>query len=285
MNCAGIIVSDIKNKYSMASFKQCVSILRHSCVKVLCEDSICEYLDCLTPFERSDIKPEVLFTIGGDGTLLRGIQYAIEYHSPVLGINHGSLGFLTEIPPDKLQQAIASVIEGHFNIDERPMMSVDLNDCPQTWYSLNDAVITRGGYSRLITVSAYCNTDLIESFKADGVVISTPTGSTGYSFSAGGPIVYPSVKCLIITPVCAHTMRKFPCIVPFNSEITIKLHDDISQSAILQTDGQTKGMLKNTSSVRIKMSETKIELIRLEKQSYFETVRQKLNDTCIASEK
>ena len=168
-------------------------------------------------------KPDLIITFGGDGTLLIGARYAMKYDIPLLGINLGTVGFLTEEDPEHLEEAITAIIENRYHVEKRSLLHVTNTNTRDSFYALNDAVITRGGYARLIRVDATVDKKEYGTFTADGIIVATPTGSTGYSLSAGGPIVEPGMNCMIITPVCPHSMQHCPCIVSEKSDICLLL--------------------------------------------------------------
>ena len=223
-------------------------------------------------------QPEMIVTFGGDGTLLAGARYAMKYDIPLLGINLGTVGFLTEEDPDHLEEAIVSIVNGRYQTETRSLLYVQNLVTGDSYYALNDAVITRGGYARLIRVDASVNGKEYATFTADGIIAATPTGSTGYSLSAGGPIVTPDMNCIVITPVCPHSMQHCPCIVPGNADIRFLLNPGREQTAELQIDGQNMGRLKAGDEIRISGAEKKISLIRLHAYDFFGLMRQKLSE-------
>lgn len=232
---------------------------------------------CLYPQdEKGSERPDLIVTFGGDGTLLTGARYAMTYDSPLLGINLGTVGFLTEEDPDHLEEALLSVIDGRCQIENRSVLQVFNPQTRETHYALNDAVITRGGWARLLHVDAAVNGKLYASFTADGIIAATPTGSTGYSLSAGGPIVEPGMNCMIVTPVCPHSMQHCPCIVPEAADIRFLLNPAREQTAELQIDGQNRGSLRAGDEIYITGSEKKISLVRLRDYDFFGLVRRKL---------
>ena len=173
--------------------------------------------------EEPELKPDLILTFGGDGTLLIGARYALKYDIPLMGVNLGTVGFLTEEDPSHLEEAVRLITDGKYLIELRSLLTVKNNGTGDQYYALNDAVITRGGYARLIRVDAAVNSKAYATFTADGIIAATPTGSTGYSLSAGGPIVEPGMNCIVITPVCAHSMQHCPCIVPESADIRFRL--------------------------------------------------------------
>jgi len=228
--------------------------------------------------EHNPERPDLIVSFGGDGTLLMGARYAMQYDIPLLGINLGTVGFLTEEDPGHLEEALLSIIKGSYQTEQRSLLHILSTDRNKEFYALNDAVITRGGYARLIRVDAYVNGNAYTSFTADGIIAATPTGSTGYSLSAGGPIVEPGMNCIIITPVCPHSMQHCPCIVPGNADIRFLLNPERKQSAELQIDGQNMGSLNAGDEIHISGTEKKISLIRLHNYDFFGLVRKKLSE-------
>ena len=234
---------------------------------------------CVDPqTEELTVQPNLIVTFGGDGTLLLGARYAMKFDVPLLGINLGTVGFLTEEDPDHLTEALEAIISERYQIETRSLLRVLNTRTGDVFYALNDAVITRGGYARLIRVDAYVNQKAYAAFTADGIIAATPTGSTGYSLSAGGPIVEPGMNCMIITPVCPHSMQHCPCIVPDNADIRFLLNPGREQSAELQIDGQNMGRLHAGDEIHITGTDRKIRLIRLHPYDFFSLMRQKLSE-------
>ena len=222
--------------------------------------------------------PELVLTFGGDGTLLAGAHVALKYGIPLLGINLGTVGFLTEEEPENLQQALERLLSGDYTAEERSLLSVHMPAAGKTFLALNDAVVTRGGYARLIRVEARVNDALYDVFTADGLIVATPTGSTGYSLSAGGPIVEPSMSCMVLTPVCAHSLRRCPIIVSDTSEIRLRLQTGREQSGELQIDGVSRGNLAAGDEIVIRGTERKMKLLRLHPYDFFSLMRTKLTE-------
>ena len=224
------------------------------------------------------IIPDLIVTFGGDGTLLNGARFAMEYDIPLLGINLGTVGFLTEEEPNGLEKAFQAMIAGKYQTESRSLLKISNPKTGEVFYALNDAVITRGGYARLIRVETFVNNKEYGIFTADGMIVATPTGSTGYSLSAGGPIVEPEMNCMIITPVCAHSMQHCPCIVPESADIRFRLCPNREQTAVLQIDGQNMGNLKAGDEIYVTGTAKKIRLIRLHPYDFFGLVRTKLSE-------
>jgi NAD+ kinase len=226
--------------------------------------------------EKQTVPPDVIISFGGDGTLLIGARYALKYNVPLLGINLGTVGFLTEEEPEHLEEALTAIAEQDYQTEQRSLLHIENHHTGEQFYALNDAVITRGGYARLIRVDTSVDGKEFSSYTADGIIVATPTGSTGYSLSAGGPIVEPGMNCMIITPVCPHSMQHRPCIVSENADIRLLLNPDREQTAELQIDGQNMGRLRAGDEIHVKGTEKKINLIRIHPFDFFSLAHRKL---------
>lgn len=217
---------------------------------------------------------DALVSLGGDGTMLRAARVAAERDVPVLGVNLGTLGFLSEVEPEGLEKALTRLLEGDYQEERRTMLSVRAGETRRL--ALNDAVLSRGGYARLIHVRALVDGSWAGDYRADGLLVSTPTGSTGYSLSAGGPIVAPGVDCMLITPICPHSLQHRPQVVPGNVEVRLVLSAAEPVEASLQVDGQACALLRAGDSVEIRRARECVRLIRLRKTGFFDVVHQKL---------
>jgi NAD+ kinase len=224
-----------------------------------------------------DFPLECIVSVGGDGTLLRAAQTAITYDVPLLGVNVGHIGFLVESELDGLQDACRRLKENDFSLETRMMLDVILQD-GSIEKALNDVVISRGGYARLIALRASVGQELIGRYVADGLIVSTPTGSTGYSLSAGGPIICPEVECMVLTPICPHSLQHRPVVANASQTVTIALDCAPTQTAQLDVDGRMVGTLTGRELVTIRRSETVVKLIRFGSHSFFHRIRAKLTE-------
>jgi NAD+ kinase len=222
---------------------------------------------------------DLLLTLGGDGTLLRGARRVIAAGVPVLGINLGHLGFLTAASPDGMEAALEAWLAGETTLDERMVLEVHAEDgdgrCGRRHLVLNDAVIHKGGAARVIRLHVRGSTDEVGSYSADGIILSTPTGSTAYSLSAGGPIVSPTVECIVATPICPHTLGVRPLLLPADETITVEVLT-ASEELMLTLDGQESERLAAGQRVVARRAERPVRLVRLPGQSFFSTLRRKL---------
>ncbi len=221
---------------------------------------------------------EAVLSVGGDGTFLRAASLAIGYDLPVLGVNLGTVGFLTEADWTQIGIVFSDLAEGRYTIEERMMLKASIGD--QRFLALNDVVLHRGGYARLIRLNVFVGHEKVGSYISDGLVISTPTGSTGYSLSAGGPIVHPAVECMIMTPVCAHSLQHRPVVVAPSQTITVSLDEEYNHTAQLDVDGQRALILDGSTELKITRAQRSTRFIHLNNDinpnGFFSTIRIKL---------
>lgn len=231
-------------------------------------------------FDRVDMaaqKPQFVVVLGGDGTLLAAARAVSAAGVPVLGINLGSLGFLTEVPLDELYATLEALDGGRCTTETRSMLRCQLlrqGTAIATHQALNDVVVNKSAIARLANLDLYIDQVFVSSYKADGLIIATPTGSTAYSLSAGGPILTPSVDAFVITPVSAHSLTHRPLVVRDSVEISVQVNTD-EEEAYLSVDGQVGIKVLHGDRVTCRKSEHTIKLLRM-KKSFFEVLRNKL---------
>lgn len=218
-----------------------------------------------------------MLSLGGDGTLLETVNYVGQFMVPVLGINLGRLGFLATINQEEITLAIQKLFEGAYQIDERAMLRLETNRdlFGQTNFALNDLTIMKKDSAAMITVHAYIDGAFLNSYWADGLIVSTPTGSTGYNLSCGGPLVFPRSGSFVLTPVSPHNLTTRPIIVPDQSIIKLEVEGRSKQYLITLDSRVATGDLN--LEITIMKENFKARLIQLEGQHYFKTLRQKLN--------
>ncbi len=221
---------------------------------------------------------EMIIVLGGDGTLLSVARQVWNKNIPILGVNLGGLGFLTEITLDELNPVLERVLRDEFEINEREILKAGVirgGSRIAEFIVLNDAVINKGALARIIDLETTVNGEYPSTFRSDGLIISTPTGSTAYNLSAGGPIVYPSLHTIIITPICPHTLTIRPIIIPDNVKIRALLKSR-DEEVTLTLDGQQGFTLKFEDVVEVGKAEGRILLIKSPYRRYFELLREKL---------
>src|SRR6185503_1057761 len=220
---------------------------------------------------------DLVVVLGGDGTLL-SVARALDRTTPILGVNMGSLGFLTEVNRTDLYPTLVRVLGGQFVLEERALLRVEVEreDGGRAAYRvLNDAVIAKTALARIIELVLAVDGNLVGDFRADGLIISTPTGSTAYNLSAGGPILYPQLPVAVITPICAHTLSLRPLVVPDTSRIEVTLHTELEE-VYLTLDGQEGAELHHRDRVVIGRSDTVVHLIKAAGRSFYDSLRGKL---------
>jgi len=220
---------------------------------------------------------DFFISLGGDGTLLESITYVGKYEVPVMGINTGRLGFLATISREETDQALENLFKGNFSIDERTMLKLvsDPKLFNGTRFALNDFTIMKKDTSSMITVHVSVDGELLNSYWADGVIVATPTGSTGYSLSCGGPLMFPESECFIIAPVSPHNLGARPIVVSDRSEITFRI-EGRSKKYLVSLDSRFE-TVDESVKLKIQKERLKARLIQVPGQHYFKTLRQKLN--------
>ncbi|WP_110953160.1 NAD(+)/NADH kinase [Anaerosinus massiliensis] len=225
-----------------------------------------------------DEKISIGLTIGGDGTLLNACRKVADRNIPVCGINIGRLGFLADIELTELENKLDKILKNDYRIEERLMIAAIIKREDAMTYvgsAINDIVVTKSGFARMLTLGLSIDDYLVANYQADGLIVSTSTGSTGYSLSAGGPIINPSLKLLLVTPICPHTLNARPMIISQNEEVRINIdasHTDI----VLTFDGQDSYHLLPGDEVVVRKSPLVAKIIKFEDKNYYHTMRTKL---------
>lgn len=221
---------------------------------------------------------EAVIVLGGDGTLLKAAGDYMDFDLPLLGVNLGTLGYLAETDIDNLSESIEQLLNDNFVIEERMMLYGSIEDCDglHEEHALNDVVITGCGPLTLVRYEIWVNGELLNNYAADGLVISTPTGSTGYNMSAGGPIVEPKANLLLVTPICPHTLNTRSIVLSAEDEITVKILDLTRGDVAVAFDGRESYKLKTGMLVRVHKSEQVTKIVKLHKESFLKTLHNKL---------
>lgn len=223
---------------------------------------------------------DALLTLGGDGTLLRAARLVAERAVPILGVNLGRLGFLTCCPVSQLEEALRRLASGDYIVEARMTLdarvtSVDGSE-RQRWRALNDVVLHKGGFARVVAVRVEADGETVGHFSADGVVIATPTGSTAYNLSAGGPVVVPTLESILLTPVSAHTLALRPLVLPASSQVTLRGNDGPDE-LLITVDGQVGCTFSAGDSLVVRRSNAPVSIVRFPETSFFSTMREKLH--------
>ncbi|MGI6038094.1 MAG: NAD(+)/NADH kinase [Limnochordia bacterium] len=230
-------------------------------------------------YDRLTRDMDLLFVLGGDGTLLQTARRIAGSGIPILGINVGHLGFLTELEPSELAQGVELLFNGAYHVEERMMLKAEVyreEKLLGSYLALNDAVVTRGPVARIINLETRVNEQLIGNFAADGIIVSTPTGSTAYNLSAGGPVVHPLAKNLIITPICPHTLSVTRSVLTLpEEEIRIRVQA-VHTDTVLTVDGRLETFLKSDDVIHISQAEEKTRLVRVLGRGFYEVLRNRL---------
>jgi NAD+ kinase len=232
---------------------------------------------CLTRNELPG-KVDLLVVLGGDGTLLAAARALYRREVPIFAVNLGDLGFLTVITQDELYPALEGVLSGNYRSERRVQIEGELvraDEVLSTFRALNDVVLNKGAIARIQDFEVYADDEFISNYKSDGLIISTPTGSTAYSLAAGGPVVSPSVEAFIITPICAHTLTNRPLVLRDSANIEIVVKSQ-REAAYLTVDGQVGIATHSEDIIRVRKSDSFVELIQPPQRNYYEILRQKL---------
>ena len=221
-------------------------------------------------------KIQVLLSFGGDGTMLYSAQYAINADAILVGVNFGKLGFLADINFQELNSVLKEIESKKFNIEKRILLEGRiLSDKSEKQLAVNDFVIEKGSWPRIIEIDTYVDGKFLTTFRADGLIVSTPTGSTGYSLSSGGPILLPEMDSIILSPICPHTLTVRPIVIPGNSKIEIEAYSGY-ETVTINKDGQQIYKIKPPVRLLIKKSEKYLKLFKRVNKDYFQTLREKL---------
>lgn len=252
--------------------------LRRRDVEVFLDEAVVRAygLDAATAFEPTG-EFDLVVVLGGDGTLL-SVARSVRSGIPILGVNMGTLGFLTEISRGELYPALVEVLSGTFETVERSLFEVELKRSgrsPQTYKVLNDVVVNKSALARIIQLRVRVDGRLIAEYRADGLIVSTPTGSTAYNLSAAGPIVHPELPVAVLTPICPHTLTMRPLVVPDSSELTVRLETP-DEDVYLSIDGQEGTTLGYQDEIVVRRSPDPSMLVKISPRTFYDALRSKL---------
>jgi NAD+ kinase len=224
---------------------------------------------------------DMLIVMGGDGTLLQAARHVARMETPILGINMGRLGFLTEIGLGEIKEALGRIKEGDYHLDRRMMLKTVIEESGKPpvlcEHALNDVVLTHADISRIIHIEAAANDQVVGVYPADGMLVSTPTGSTAYSLSAGGPVIDPVLRCLLLTPVCAHTLTARPIVLSAEDRIQMQVTKG-NERCLLTVDGQRTYQVEPSARVCVSVAGHDAVFIRFGKRNFFDLMQRKLSE-------
>ena len=247
-----------------------VDVVLHEDLAEICPDAGHPFVDGSELANRA----ELVVAMGGDGTLLRTAALVRETRTPVLGINLGRLGFLAGATPETFDTSLDRLVSGDYVIEDRLALEAFVHG--EVAFSLNEIVIERGTLARIIQLTTRIDGELVSSFWGNGLIVSTPTGSTSYSLSGGGPVLHPLLAAVVITPLCPHSLSQRPIVVPANQTIEIEVFAE-HQDIIMTSDGQTVAKLDPADRVTIRTAPRPVKLVNLQGLSFYELLRTKLN--------
>lgn len=231
------------------------------------------------PREKLNSKSDLMIVVGGDGSLLSAAKIAIKHEIPVIGINRGYLGFLTDILPHKFAKQLTSVLNGEYIEEYRNLLYMHIHKDEKTYVhdsALNDVVLSRGNETRLITFDVYINKQFVSHYRADGLIVSTPTGSTAYALSAGGPIMHPELEATVLVPMFSHSLNSRPLVIDSKSIVELHISEDNDSNLQISCDGNQSNIIKPGQKITIEKNKQKLHLLHPVDYHYYDTLKEKL---------
>jgi len=287
MKSIGLISNLTKDADGIRTHTIVVKLLKHGFL-VYITRNVYDLIKVGIPCDEAYLyaKVDFLVSLGGDGTLLTVARKSAEYDIPVLGFNMGRLGFLTEIEIEEADLAFNSLAAGEYSVEKRMMLRVELNTKDGgilKYAALNDVAVAKASFARIIHLKAYINGELVNYYPADGLLVSSPTGSTAYSLSAGGPIISPDMECMILTPICPHSLNIRPIVTDYRSEIKIEIVDK-NRDVLLTVDGQEGTALSDGDIVTVGKYDHYTKLVRIKHRNFYKVLRTKLTERLFENE-
>lgn len=276
------------NKYTLTSVNTLLNYVAQKDVEVYIESEFSELIKSVSTkrefyntfktFKTLDESFDLLVSIGGDGTILRAITFVMELDIPIVGINTGRLGFLATIQVEDIEKAVQNIIDGKYKISERSLLAIETlpenKDILELNFALNEIAVSRKNTTSMITVETLLDDQYLTSYWSDGLIVSTPTGSTGYSLSCGGPVITPGANSFVLTPIAPHNLSARPLIIPDSTEIQLKVAGREEQH-LVSLDSRI-ATLDNGTIIKIKKADFKIKMIDLLDESFLKTLRKKM---------
>lgn len=264
------------------SLQRLVEFLEKQQVEIVQDIDTSSYFDMKIPILKRDemgTKKDLIIVVGGDGSLLSAARMATQVNTPVIGINRGRLGFLTDILPHDIEIQLPAILNGQYEEEQRFLLHTRIHDTDQTYFegdALNDVVLGRGSDTHLIEFDVYVNQQLVSHYRADGIILSTPTGSTAYALSAGGPIMHPQLNAIVLVPMCSHSLSSRPLVVDGQSKIELYVSEYNETDLRVSCDGHESRMVKPGQKVTIEKNGRQLRLLHPIGYHYYDTLRSKL---------
>ncbi len=283
MKKIGIFPNEEKDK-GLSITRLLIEKIESAGIQVLLPEAAAAVLDLNnTGTTEDNLLPncDAVISLGGDGTFLGVARKAFNHNKPILGINVGNLGFLAEVDRNDLDWVVQSLAHDKYAVESRMVLDsriVSEESESESYFAFNDVVVSRGTISRVVNIKVLFDQTMVDQFPADGIIISTPTGSTAYSLSAGGPLVEPNMDLMVITPICPHILHARSMVISEKRKVSIIVDNKYQNDSMLTIDGQRGIMLTNAQRVDIVSSDKKLRVIKLSGRSFYDTVRDKLFD-------
>ena len=278
MNGENFLIISKNTEAALSYIKSATELLRSRGCNVFCLSEKASFFDGLdiAPISSDKLNHiNIALVFGGDGTILKAGRLLIPYKIPILGINMGTLGYLTDSEPSSCLESVKNYLDGKYTTEKRCTLSVNYNG--NRYSAINEAVVYRGSLSHIMTICVEINDQHIETLRADGIIVSTPTGSTAYNLSAGGPIIAPFADAFVLTPICAHSLTARPIVLSDSSTVSITVHDfRTNEKPSLDIDGKTLKRISEGSKITIKVANEKLFLIHTKPTDFFRTLQSKL---------
>ena len=278
-----IIVNLAKPK-AITTAKKIIKILQSAgaCV-FMTEECVPDFSGCGVTFAKSHHElfemTDLAVTVGGDGTIIHSAKHAARTQKPLIGVNVGRLGFAADVETDEIEE-LTKLVTGGYTTEERILLDVELKrrGCSKRYLAVNDAVVTHGQLSKIVDLTLFLNGEEISKYRADGLLFSTPTGSTAYSLSAGGPILSPQMECILMTPVCPHSLFSRSVLFDGTAELSVTVKIPADCSCVLSIDGEQNVDIEETDKIIIRKSDLKLKLISIKNSNFYSKLNKKLRE-------